>query len=303
MQMSISAAIDQNSRFRQRAVNRRNMPTIMSARLHVCIVLYRPNANWLRRSLQATINGCAHAVQNGGIISARIDLVNNDPAAAPAVAAQLAEAERNLAPNVSLQQIDAVKNLGFGAGNNLSLRSSTADYVLVINPDVEMQPDALSNGIRHLATEPDCGMVSPVAVFPDGQPQHLVKRHPGILTLALRGFAPRAIQALFVERLARYECREVSFDQTIRGCEIVSGCWMLMRGSLWRQLGGFDERFFLYFEDFDLCHRASQLARIDRVSACRIAHAGGNAGRKGLAHIMLFVRSALTYFNKHGWRW
>ncbi|MFO0325653.1 MAG: glycosyltransferase [Burkholderiales bacterium] len=279
------------------------MPTIMSARLHVCIVLYRPDANWLRRSLHATLNACARAISDGDVASAAIDVVNNDLSAASAVTAALDEVRHQLTPAIALRQIDAPQNLGFGAGNNLALRDSSSDYVLVINPDVEMQPDALSNGIRHLAAAPDCGMVSPVAMFPDGQPQYLVKRHPGLLTLALRGFAPRVIQALFAERLARYERREVGFDQTILGCEIVSGCWMLMRGSLWRQLGGFDERFFLYFEDFDLCLRASRLARLDRVSDCRIVHAGGHAGRKGWAHIMLFSRSALMYFNKHGWRW
>jgi GT2 family glycosyltransferase len=279
------------------------MPTIMSARLHVCIVLYRPDANGLRRSLQATIDACARAVRDGDISNAKVDVVNNDPSAVSAVAALLADAQRHAEAPVSIHQIDAPQNLGFGAGNNLALRDSSADYVLVINPDVEMQLDALSNGIHHLTAEPACGMVSPVAVFPDGQPQYLVKRQPGVLTLALRGFAPRAVQTLFAERLARYECREVGFDQPIHGCEIVSGCWMLVRGSLWRQLGGFDERFFLYFEDFDLSYRASKLTRLDRVSACRIVHAGGHAGRKGWAHIRLFARSALQYFNKHGWRW
>jgi GT2 family glycosyltransferase len=279
------------------------MPTIMSSRLHVCIVIYRPDANWLRRSLRATITACAQAIKDGTLVSATIDVVNNDPSQAAAISLLLSEFHDPATPAITLEQINAPRNLGFGAGNNLALRNSTADYVLILNPDVEMQANALSVGLQHLDDEPQCGVVSPVALFPDGQPQYLAKRQPGLFTLALRGFAPRAVQALFATRLARYECREISFDQSIHGCEIVSGCWMLIRGSIWHRVGGFDERFFLYFEDFDFCQRTAQIARIDRVSTCRIVHAGGHAARKGWTHVMLFARSAFQYFSKHGWRW
>jgi GT2 family glycosyltransferase len=78
---------------------------------------------------------------------------------------------------------------------------------------------------------------------------------------------------------------------------------MFIRGDSWRKVGGFDEKFFLYFEDFDLSMRIAKYAEIHRVPEFRIIHAGGNAAAKGASHILLFVRSAYRFFHKHGWRW
>ena len=83
---------------------------------------------------------------------------------------------------------------------------------------------------------------------------------------------------------------------------IVSGCFMLFRGGLYRQLGGFDGRFFLYFEDFDLALRAGKVTRTAYVPAVRIVHEGGHAARKGLTHIKLFAKSALLFYKLHGFK-
>ncbi|NJR72189.1 MAG: hypothetical protein HC782_03800 [Gammaproteobacteria bacterium] len=82
----------------------------------------------------------------------------------------------------------------------------------------------------------------------------------------------------------------------------MSGCCMLMRGEVWQRVGGFDEKFFLYFEDFDLSKRIAAIAEIHRLPSFQIIHGGGNASNKGLKHIRFFVQSAWRFFNKHGWR-
>lgn len=76
---------------------------------------------------------------------------------------------------------------------------------------------------------------------------------------------------------------------------IVSGCFMLFRTDALKALGGFDERYFLYFEDFDLSLRAQKLGRVVYYPGVRIQHYGGGAGRKGWRHIKMFLRSALTF--------
>ncbi|KUE80788.1 hypothetical protein ATO46_14560 [Aeromonas schubertii] len=84
---------------------------------------------------------------------------------------------------------------------------------------------------------------------------------------------------------------------------IVSGCFMLFRTDVLQQLGGFDPRFFLYFEDFDISLRAGKISRIAYVPQVKVVHHGGHASRKGWRHIWMFGRSMVTFFNIHGWRW
>ncbi|WES91767.1 glycosyltransferase [Aeromonas hydrophila] len=84
---------------------------------------------------------------------------------------------------------------------------------------------------------------------------------------------------------------------------IVSGCFMLFRTDVLQLLGGFDPRFFLYFEDFDISLRAGKISRIAYVPQVKVVHHGGHASRKGWRHIWMFGRSMVTFFNIHGWRW
>jgi GT2 family glycosyltransferase len=192
---------------------------------------------------------------------------------------------------------------GFGAGNNTGLAGTSADFVLLLNPDVELATDAITNAVAYLGQDTTCSAVTPVAHSPDGTPQFLVKREPTVFALALRGFAPGWLKARFVGYLNRYDYSDLAYDAPIQGCMVVSGCCLLLHGDVWRGVGGFDTGFFMYFEDFDLSQRIAKISRIDRVPGCRIVHAGGNASRKGAKHIGMFVRSAARYFRKHGWRW
>ena len=77
---------------------------------------------------------------------------------------------------------------------------------------------------------------------------------------------------------------------------------MFLRSELLRDLGGFCERYFLYFEDFDLSMRARRRADIVLVPSVHIRHLGGEAARKGMAHVGMFLRSGLRFFGEHGWR-
>lgn len=193
-------------------------------------------------------------------------------------------------------------NIGYGAAHNLVIRESEAEYHLLLNPDVEFDPDALSAGLGHLVSNPAAVLASPAASNGGGR-QYLCKRYPSILVLLLRGMVPAFLRAPFARRLAAYEMRDLPDDRPSAGIPIASGCCMLCRGHPLREIGGFDERFFLYFEDFDLSLRLGRLGELAHVPAMRIRHEGGNAAGKGLGHIAMFVRSAWRFFNLHGWRW
>ncbi len=83
---------------------------------------------------------------------------------------------------------------------------------------------------------------------------------------------------------------------------IVSGCFLLFRTSILKKLGGFDPRYFLYFEDFDLSLRTRKITQIAYVPQVKIIHYGGQVAKKGRRHIIMFIRSSITFFNTHGWK-
>ncbi len=218
----------------------------------------------------------------------------------PEDCAELADSPR--LRGCELRMLHGHGNPGYGAAHNLVIRESEAEFHLLLNPDVEFEPDALHAGLGYLVSNPAAVLVSPAASNGGGR-QYLCKRYPSVLTLLLRGFAPAFLQAPFARKLAVYEMRDLPDDRPSTGIPIASGCCMLCRGRPLRETGGFDERFFLYFEDFDLSLRLGRLGELAHVPAMRIRHAGGNAAGKGLGHIGMFVRSAWRFFNLHGWRW
>jgi GT2 family glycosyltransferase len=194
-------------------------------------------------------------------------------------------------------------NIGFGAGHNLALRGLESDYHLVLNPDVELAPDALAEALRFMNAHPECGLLAPAVYDGGGRQQFLCKRYPAVFDFFLRGFAPRWLARRFEARLNRYEMRDVVRDGVLWDPPVVSGAFMFFRTAALRQLGGFDTRFFLYFEDFDLTLRAADVARVAYVPSVRITHHGGNAARKGFKHVRMLVTAAFKFYRKNGWKW
>ena len=195
-------------------------------------------------------------------------------------------------------------NLGYGRGHNLAIGSCVSPYHLVLNPDVELAPDAIAEALAFMDAHPDCGLLAPAVRDERGNLQYLCKRYPSVLDLLLRGFAPRRVSEHFRARLDRYEMRDLINDHdTLWDPPIVSGCFMLFSTDVLKAVGGFDPRYFLYFEDFDLSLRAARATRIAYVPKVRIVHHGGGAARKGPAHMRMFVASAAKFFRQHGWRW
>jgi GT2 family glycosyltransferase len=193
-------------------------------------------------------------------------------------------------------------NIGFGAGHNVAIEKQESTYHLVLNPDVLMEQAALAGAICFMQDNPDVGMLAPSVLAPDGKPSYLCKRYPSALDLVLRGFAPGWAQQRFRKRLDHYEMRDVTQSETVMNIPIASGCFMFFRTDILKHLGGFDERYFLYFEDFDICMRMKSIASIAYVPSICITHSGGNAARKGVRHIAMFVTSAVRFFSRWGWK-
>jgi len=199
--------------------------------------------------------------------------------------------------------IDGHGNVGYGRGHNLAIDSDSEGYHLILNPDVDIDQQAIELGVTFLEAHPEIGMVSPYADGSDGRKQHLCKRYPSVFDLFLRGVMPEIVKRLFSRRLSHYEMHELSETSATVGIPIASGCFMLCRSSVLAEIGGFDSRYFLYFEDFDLSLRLGAVAGIAYLPKMRIKHLGGQASSKGLWHILMFIRSGFRFFSTHGWRW
>ncbi len=192
-------------------------------------------------------------------------------------------------------------NIGYGEGHNLAWSKSLADYHLILNPDVELEQDSLLKAINFLEQDPTVGLLAPAVRDPKGYTQYLCRRYPTVMDLLLRGFAPKPVRYLFHNRLSRYELQDVIGRETIWDVPLSSGCFMMLRRSVLGAVNGFDPAYFLYFEDYDLSLRVARVSRSAYVPTVRIVHHGGQAARKGIRHVWLFTRSAIRFFNRHGW--
>ena len=202
-----------------------------------------------------------------------------------------------------IQYLPLASNRGFGAGHNAALERLTSDFHLVLNPDVELEDDTLAIGLSLLLGNEDIVLASPKVLGGAGEQEFLCKRYPSVLVFLLRGFAPRFLCRLFRRQLAAYEMRDLCQSDAQVDVAIASGCFMLVRTFDLRAISGFNDDFFLYFEDFDLSLRLGKRGRLVFDSDMRIIHHGGSAANKGRRHLRYFVTSGVMFFNRHGWRW
>ena len=145
-------------------------------------------------------------------------------------------------------------------------------------------------------------MASPNARDIRGEKLYLCKRYPSLLVLLIRGFLPQISKVFFQKNLASYEMRELSESTVARNIPLISGCFMIADTRAFQKVDGFDERYFLYFEDFDLSLRIRSIGQLAYAPSVHITHAGGQAAKKGLRHIWVFVQSGVRFFQLHGWR-
>ncbi len=180
--------------------------------------------------------------------------------------------------------IEGQGNVGYGRGHNLAIERTSSRYHLILNPDIELGGDALQPR-AHIHGSSSGGR-SPFATDPGRRwrpTQFLCRRYPTVFDLFARGFLPSRLRAPFKNRLAHYEMRDVIDGKNIVwDPPIVSGCFMLFRTDVLKKLGGFDPRYFLYFEDYDLSLRTHKIARVAYVPSVRVLHHRRRCRAQGL---------------------
>lgn len=210
---------------------------------------------------------------------------------ADAIAAEL--------PEVRLVRLD--DNIGFARGVNHGARLARGQYVMLLNPDTVVHDDVVAELVRFAESRPDLGLLGGRTLATDGSPD------PGScwglptpwsltcfglgLTAAFKGHP-----ILDPESLGRWP------RDTPRDVGLVTGCLLLARRELWEELGGFDERFFMYAEDADLAKRCWDLGYRQMITPdAVITHHLGAASKVKSAKRIMVARGKATYIRKH-WR-
>jgi N-acetylglucosaminyl-diphospho-decaprenol L-rhamnosyltransferase len=208
------------------------------------------------------------------------------------------EVVRGRFPHVRLLPIDA--NLGYGGALNDGIELASGDYLVLMNADAWPLPGALERLVAFADREPRAGIVGPRLLNPDGSVQPSVRGFPTVWRLAteyffLRWFGPRTrlLNAFYGAGFDHCSPRDVEF---------VVGAAMLVRRQMLDEIGPFDENFFMFNEEVDLCYRAHQAAwRVVFQPEAEFVHVGGAAtARVWPAMYREQLRSHLRFLAKHG---
>ena len=204
-----------------------------------------------------------------------------------------AERIANEFTNISVIFCD--RNLGYGAANNLVIKKILSDYHAVVNPDIVLRSNALKQLYDFMEQNSDVGMCIPSIYYMNGDPQYLPKRDP-----KLKYLIANRLPAKGLEKHRRYY-KMLDEDLTkVRDIEFASGCFMFVRTSLLRETGGFDERYFMYFEDADLSRTIRKKARVVCVPDVKVYHDYRRHSAKKLRFLSIHIASMFKYFLK--WR-
>jgi len=197
-----------------------------------------------------------------------------------------------------VQLLERAQNEGFGAGHNVLLPLLDSDYHVIINPDVLLQENAIGKMAAFLRENADIGMVSPqILDIQSGKEQILGKRDPTLPFLLASRLRNR--QKPPGRLMRRYAMRDKPPDE-LYDIENASGCFFVIRTALFRKIGGFDERFFLYFEDSDLSRRVRAEQRLVYYPQATVYHKWNRGSARELPLMWIHLKSMLYYFNK--WR-
>lgn len=194
------------------------------------------------------------------------------------------------------------RNLGFGTAHNVALRmaENQGGYYAILNPDIYFESGVLEKLLDFAQIHPEVGLMMPQILNPDGSIQYLCKRLPSPTDLIIRRFLPSVLKPFFEDRLARYELRDQDFSR-ILSVPTLSGCFMLISGAAISEVGIFDERYFMYLEDVDLCRRIHQYYKTIFFPGATVYHRNGKGSYREVRLLLHHIASAFSYFQKWGW--
>lgn len=191
------------------------------------------------------------------------------------------------------------KNLGFGRAHNVAIRKAgrlDSAYHLIMNPDVFFGADSLVKLVDFMEEHKEAPMSSPKVCNPDGSLQFIYRKFPTFFSQVKRRLNPFGI---FDSYNAEGEMRHKDYGKPFE-FDFCHGCFMLFRTAVLEKLDGFDERFFMYMEDVDICRRAKKYGKTMYCSNASIVHYYQKESGKHFGLFVGHLASIVKYNLKYG---
>ena len=204
-----------------------------------------------------------------------------------------------------IELIEAVHNGGFGSGVNLGMRWVRSEFVVVSNPDVVVSAGAVETLVQSLEADPHLALVGPAVHEADGSLHQTARAFPTVRASALQAFA--GLLAPSGRIASRYREQNWARSPADGYVDWVSGAFFVVRREAFEAIDGFDEEYFMYVEEVDLCWRLKRAGyRVAYVPAARVTHVGGVSSRTrpyamAISHhrsLYRFARNTSTRFDR-----
>lgn len=261
------------------------MPVVDADRAEVTVIMVNFNTR------DITIRAIETLLENAGNVTMHVVVWDNDShdGSADEIAARF--------PEVSL--VRHPENIGFAKANNLVAAEAKSEYLLLLNSDTEVHPGAVEKLLEFGKKHPEAGIVGGKTYFPDGT------LNP---TSCWNRMTPWSLLCQAIG-LSRIFSKSLVFNwegiggwqrDTEREVDIVTGCFFLLRTELWKELGGFHPRYFMYGEEVDMCLRAKELGYRPMITPkAQIMHMGGASAVQRGSKLIQLMRAKASLVKDH----
>ena len=248
--------------------------------ISVSIVLYKTNHSELRNVYECLLQSA---------MDFQLILVDNSPD----------DSLRNILIEERIKYIFTGKNIGFGRGHNRAIKEiiDQSDFHLVLNSDISFSSNVIRSLVDYMTQHPGVGQIMPKVLSPDGNIQYLCKLIPTPFDLIFRRFLP---SAFLKKRRDKFQLKFTGYNN-IMEVPYLSGCFMLFRTYAFKNVGLFDERFFMYPEDIDLTRRINEKYLTIFFPEVWITHHHAKESYKNGYMLAVHAFNMIKYFNKWGW--
>jgi len=250
-------------------------------RISATIVIYKENAIELSKTIDSFLNTS---------VLKKLYLVDNSPT----------NSLKIFANHPDVEYIFNSKNIGFAAGHNIVLNNikEVSDYHLILNPDVSFDENVIPNLIQEIEDQQDVAMIAPRVIFPNGMHQYTCRKYPTFVDLVIRRFG--FFNKIFSRSIEKREYQNLDLTKPFYP-NFIHGCFQLFKTQDFVNLNGFDERYFLYMEDVDICRKIDIINKKKLYYPKeKIVHTFKKDSSKNLRLFFVHLKSSIQYFQK--WR-